>query len=193
MRSFVLCVSAAAMLSWTVTANGAATVFTTNSSATQTINSPLFGGSVSLSSAGPQVFTINPATGVAGVTSDFTGSDLPDPLHPGEFLTYQLYNTVTQGIVKQNNSGSYDITFELLFELKITSGILSGLTFQTLQYATFATADVTTIPFPPGTAFSDPAPPDTVVVYLKIARGQKLRLPLGTSTNRVVTVDEIVP
>ena len=65
----------------------AAVVFETVSLATQTIESPLFGNApVVISATGVQIFTLDLGTGVAGVTSDLKGTDLPDPLSPGAFL-----------------------------------------------------------------------------------------------------------
>ena len=142
--------------------------FETISTATQMIESPLLGGTVTLTVHGPQVFTIDPMSGMANVTSAFQGSDFPDPLNPGQFLSYDLYNTLTTGTVTTNGSGSYDITYELLFELKLTSGLLSGFTFETLQDATFTALGVPTLPFPVGTAFSDQSGgSDAVNIYVK--------------------------
>ena len=73
--------------------------FDTRSTASQTIDSPLFGAPFTLTATGTQHFTIDPGTGFANVTSNFTGSNLPDPLNPGGFLSYSLYNTVTTGTV----------------------------------------------------------------------------------------------
>jgi hypothetical protein len=86
-------------------------VFDTESTATQIISSPLFGGAVPLDATGPQQFTINTTTGAANVTSAFQGSDFPNPYAPGQFFTYDLYNTVTTGTVTTNPSGSYDISY----------------------------------------------------------------------------------
>ena len=194
MRCLVLCLSLAATLSWTQIAKGDI-IFTTQSTATQVITSPLFGGSVSLTATGPQVFTLNPATGFADVTSDFKGSDLPDPLNPGGFLSYDLFNTTTMGTVVQNPSGSFDVSFEVLFELRVTSGPLAGLTFETQQFATFSAANVPAIPFPPGTAFSDPTPPDTLPIFVKFDPTGTFPpgALVGTSSNRVVTINSVVP
>jgi hypothetical protein len=178
-------------------ARGETVVFNTESSATQMIYSPLLGGTVMLDAYGPQQFTVDTATGFANVTSDFKGSDFPDPLNPGHTLTYDLYNTVTTGTVTTTPSGAYDISYQLLFELKITSGVMAGFTFETLQYATFAASNIPTLPFPVGTAFSDPNGPgnDAVNIYVKYdptntyAPGTLA----GVSFDRVVTVDAIVP
>ena len=118
---------------------------------------------------GPQQFTIDTTTGYANVVSAFQGSDFPDPLNPGHSLTYDLYNTQTTDTVTTTPSGSYDVSYQLLFELKITSGLLAGFTFETLQNATFAASDIPTIPFPVGTAFSDPngLGNDQVDIYVK--------------------------
>jgi hypothetical protein len=172
-------------------------VFDTESTATQMISSPLFGGAVPLDATGPQQFTINTTTGAANVTSAFQGSDFPNPYAPGQFFTYDLYNTVTTGTVTTNPSGSYDISYSLLFELKLTSGPLAGLIFETLQDATFASSNIPTLPFPAGTAFSDPAGPanDAVNIYVKydptgtFAPGTLV----GESFDRLVTVNSIVP
>lgn len=180
-----------------VDARAGLVVFDTESTATQMIYSPLLGGTVALDAAGLQQFTINTTTGAADVTSAFQGSDFPNPYSPGQFFTYDLYNTVTTGTVTTNLSGSYDISYSLLFELKLTSGPLAGLIFETLQDATFASSDIPTLPFPVGTAFSDPAGPanDGVYIYVKYdptgtyAPGTLA----GESFDRVVTVNSIVP
>jgi hypothetical protein len=172
-------------------------VFDTFSTATQMIYSPLLGGTVMIDAQGPQQFTIDTTTGYANVASAFEGSDFPDPLNPGQFLTYDLYNTITTGTVTTNPAGSYDISYQLLFELKITSGLLAGFTFETLQDATFAASDIPTLPFPAGTAFSDPSGlgNDPVDIYVKddptntYAPGTLA----GVSSDRVVTVSGVVP
>ena len=180
-----------------VEARAGVVVFDTQSTATQMIYSPLFGGAVPLDAAGPQQFTIDTTTGAAYVTSAFQGSDFPNPYSPGQFFTYDLYNTVTTGTVITNPSGTYDISYSLLFELKLTSGPLAGLIFETLDNATFASSGIPTLPFPPGTAFSDPAGPanDSVNIYVKydptgtFAAGTLA----GVSFDRLVTVNSIVP
>jgi hypothetical protein len=176
----------------------AGTMFDTQSTATQMISSPLLGPNpVTLTAPGPQHFTIDTALGTAGVTSAFRGSDFPDPLNPGQFLTYDLYNTQTTGTVTTNGSGTYDITYHLLFELKLTSGPLAGLTFETLQNATFAASNIPSIPFPAGTAFFDPngSPADLVNIYVKY--DPTGTFPAGTlvgaSFDRLVTVNQVVP
>jgi hypothetical protein len=119
----------------------------------------------------------------------FQGNDLPDPFLPGTFDSYSLYNTVTTGVVTMNPSGSYHITFSLLFELDVTSGALTGLSLVTEQNATFAAADVSTIPFSVGTAFFDPSGSDAVGVYLKNDFGPyEAGTLVGESYDRVVTV-----
>jgi hypothetical protein len=161
-------------------------VFDTESTATQMISSPLLGGAVSITAYGPQQFTIDTTNGTANVTSEFHGSDFPDPNNPGQFLTYDLYNTLTTGAVTTDPSGGYDIAYHLLFELKITSGSLAGLTFDTQQDATFAASNIPGFPFPAGTSFSDPSGSDAVGIYV----GGNL---VGTSFDRVVTINQIVP
>lgn len=189
MRGFLFCLSLAATFSLTQTATGTV-VFETHSTATQTIASPLFGGAVVITGVGTQVFTIDPSSGFANVASDFKGSDLPNPLLPGGFLTYDLYNTATTGTVTINGSGSYNIDFEL----RITNGPLSGLTFETMQLATFAASNIPTLPFPIGTAFSDPTPPDTLAISVKFDPTHTFSVGtvIGTSSNRVVTIDGII-
>ena len=139
---------------------------------------------------GPQTFDLNLVTGKAGVTSAFTGTDFPDPLSPGGFLNYDLYNTVTNGTVTQVGS-MYDVSFSLLFELKLTSGPLAGLTFETKDYATFAASSIPSIPFPAGTSFSDPnIPNDAVPIYVKFDPTGTFTpgTLVGASFDRVVTV-----
>ena len=127
-----------------------------------------------------------------------SGQRFPQSLQSRAVLShYDLYNTVTTGTVTTNPSGSYDISYSLLFELKLTSGPLAGLIFETLQDATFAASDIPTLPFPAGTAFSDPAGPanDGIYIYVKYdptgtyAPGTLA----GESFDRVVTVNSIVP
>jgi hypothetical protein len=167
-------------------------VFDTESTATQMISSPLL-GSFALDANGPQQFTIDTTLGTANVTSAFQGSDFPDPFS-GQHDTYNLYNTTTFGTVTTNPSGSYNISFQVLFELDVTSGPLNGLSLVTAQYATFAASNVPTLPFPAGTAFSDPSGSDSVNVYLKDAFGP---YPAGTlagvSFDRLVTINSVVP
>lgn len=165
-------------------------VFNTESRATQEIYSPPLGGVFTLNAFGPQTFDLNLVTGTASVTSAFKGSDFPDPFDPSMPFTYDLYNTVTTGTVTQVGS-MYDVSFSLLFELKLTSGPLAGLTFETLDYATFAASNIPSLPFPSGTSFSDPsAPADFVNIYVKydptgtFAPGTLV----GASFDRVVTV-----
>jgi hypothetical protein len=175
-----------------------AEIFETVSVATQTIESPLFGSApVVISATGIQIFTLDVGTGVAGVTSDFKGTDLPDPLSPGSFLNYDLYNipASTSGTIVLNGSGSYDVDFQLLFGLTITSGVLAGQTFETKEFATFAATNIPSIPFPAGTVFADPTPPDTVAIFAKtsLANVYNAGDPVGTSSNRTVTILNVVP
>jgi hypothetical protein len=176
----------------------AAVIFETVSVATQTIASPLFGSDpVVISATGVQIFTLDLGTGVAGVTSDFKGTDLPDPLNPGSFLNYDLYNipASTTGTVVLNSSGSYDVDFQLLFEVMITSGDLAGQTFETQEFATFAATNIPSIPFPAGTVFADSTPPDTVVIFAKTSLPGVYNAgdPVGTSSDRTVTILNVVP
>jgi hypothetical protein len=137
---------------------------------------------------------------VAGVTSDFEGADLPDPLNPGSFLTYDLYNTATVGTVTPDGTGGFDITFTLLFEVRITSGLLAGTTFETLTDALFSTTGAS-LPFAPGTVFGDPArPADGVFVFVKTdpsgiltAAGAPPGTLVGVSFDRTVTINAVVP
>jgi hypothetical protein len=173
-------------------ARGGDIVFDTESSATQMISSSLL-GNFALNASGPQQFTIDTALGTANVTSAFQGSDFPDPFS-GKYDTYNLYNTTTTGTVTTNPSGSYNISFQVLFELDVTSGPLNGLSLVTTSYATFAASNVPTLPFPVGTAFFDPSGSDSVNVYLKNDFGP---YPAGTlagvSFDRVVTINAVVP
>ena len=165
-------------------------VFNTESTANQEIDSPPLGGVFALHAHGPQTFDLNLVTGTASVTSAFTGTDFPDPLSPGSFLNYDLYNTVTTGTVTQVGT-MYNVSFSLLFELKLTSGPLAGLTFETKDDATFAAANIPSLPFPAGTSFSDPnIPNDVVPIYVKY--DPTFTFPVGTlvgaSFDRVVTI-----
>lgn len=165
-------------------------IFSTQSTATQEIYSPPLGGSFSLSASGPQTFDLNLAAGTATVTSAFTGTDFPDPLNPGSFLNYDLYNTTTTGTVTQVGS-MYNVNFSVLFELQLTSGPLAGFTFQTESYATFDAANIPSTPFPVGTSFSDPnAPNDSVPIYVKYdpSNTYPVGTEAGVSFNRAVTV-----
>ena len=112
-------------------------MFETESTATQTITSPFVGGSAVISAHGLQTFTIDTTLGTAGVTSAFYGSDFPDIADPSLPFTYFLTNTTTIGTVTTEPSGSYDISFRILFTLTLTSGPDAGVTFQTKDYATF--------------------------------------------------------
>jgi hypothetical protein len=167
-------------------------VFDTESTATQNISSPLL-GNFTLTATGPQQFTIDTTNATANVTSMFQGSDFPDPF-TGLHDTYNLYNTVTTGTVTTNPSGSFNISFKLLFELDVTSGALAGLSLVTTQDAIFAASNVPTLPFPAGTAFSDPSGSDSVNVFLKNAFGPYPAGTLaGTSFDRLVTVNSVIP
>lgn len=169
--------------------------FDTLSTATQDITSPLLGGTVHLVSPGPQHFTFDTTLGTATVTSAFTGSDFPDPTNPGHFVTYNLYNTLTTGTVTTEPSGSFDIKYQLLFELDITSGALAGFQFSTQKNANFDALNAPTLPFLAGTSFSDPGGSDAVNIYVKFdptgtyAAGTLV----GSSSNRVVTVNHVIP
>jgi PEP-CTERM motif len=168
-------------------------VFDTESTATQMISSPLL-GTFPLDASGTQQFTINTTTGFANVTSSFQGSDLPDPF-TGQNDTYNLYNTATTGSVTMNPSGSYNISFQLLFELDVTSGALNGLSLVTMENATFENVNVTALPFPVPIAFSDTSGgSDSVGVYLKNDFGNYTAgTQAGVSYDRIVTVNSIVP
>jgi hypothetical protein len=166
-------------------------VFDTQSTATQNISSPLL-GDFTLTATGTQQFTIDPSSGYAYVTSMFHGSDFPDPVF-GD-ATYNLYNTITTGTVTTNPSGTYNVSFQLLFELDVTSGTFAGLSLVTMDSATFAASNIPSLPFPDGTAFSDPSGSDTLGVYLLNAFGPYPPGTLaGTSSHRVVTVNAIIP
>ncbi len=161
--------------------------FDTYSTADQMIFSPPLGGTFPLHSTGTQHFVIDTTMGTASVTSMFQGSDFPDPFAPGTFDTYNLYNTTTAGTVTGGPSG-YTITFPVLFELDLTSGLGAGFSFVTLDNATFQATGVTAFPFPFPTSFSDPASPnDGVLLYIKGALDVG---PLGFSFDRIVTAPE---
>jgi hypothetical protein len=196
MHRMKLGLALAAVLSFTASAR--AVVIEAQSTATQTLNSPLFGGSVVVTSTGPQTFTLDLAAGTASVTSLFHGTDLPNAGAPGTFLPYDLYNTATTGTVVAV-PGGYNINFELLFELKITEPSFGGMTFETKQNATFFTADAS-LPFAPGTVFSDPTPPDTLPIFLKsdpngllAGFGLSVGDQTGASSLRTVTINSAVP
>ena len=112
-------------------------------------------------------------------------------------MNYDLYNipASTSGTVVLNGSGSYDVSFQLLFELMITSGVLAGQTFETKQDATFTATSIPGLPFPAGTVFADPTPPDTVLVYAKTSLPGIYNAgdPIGTSSSRTVTILRAVP
>jgi len=174
-----------------IEARAGSIVFDTESTATQSISSPLL-GNFTLTATGTQQFTVDPTTGYANVTSKFQGSDFPDPITGHDM--YNLYNTVTTGTVTTNPSGSFNISFQLLFELDVTSGTFAGLSLVTKENATFAASDVPTLPFPAGTAFSDPSGSDSVSVYLLNAFGPYPAGTLaGTSFDRLVTVNAVIP
>ena len=168
--------------------------FSTNTTATQSISSPFYpGGPITITSRGPQHFVINTNTGIASVTSFFQGDDLPNPLGPGS-LRYNAYNTTTAGTVTQTAPGVYTITFELLFELQVTSGSLAGLIVETHDAAKFEASNLGNFPFLPGTAFLDPVKPDAVNLYVKDAFGPLAAGSLfGQDFDRTVTINSIVP
>jgi MYXO-CTERM domain-containing protein len=191
-----LSLAIAAVIAFTAPAK--AVVIEAQSTATQTLTSPLFGGSVVVTASGPQTFTLDLDAGTASVTSLFQGTDLPNAGAPGTFLPYDLYNTATTGTVVAV-PGGYNINFELLFELKITEPTFGGMTFETKQNATFFTADAS-LPFAPGTVFSDQTPPDTLPIFLKsdplgLLAGFGLAVGdvTGTSSLRTVTINSAVP
>jgi hypothetical protein len=170
-----------------VEARAGTIVFDTESTATQNISSPLL-GNFTLTAKGTQEFTIDTTNGTANVTSLFQGTDFPGQ------STYNLYNTVTTGTVTTNPSGSFNISFQLLFELDVTGGTFAGLSLVTTQNAIFAASNVPTLPFPAGTAFSDPSGSDTVNVYLKNAFDNFPAGTLaGTSSDRLVTINSVIP
>ncbi len=173
--------------------------FSTESTATQMLFSPLFGSNpVTITAHGPQTFTINPANGTANVTSDFKGSDFPNPIGPG-FWSYHLYNTTTTGTVTPSGPGSYTVTFPVLFALTLTSGPLAGVTFETKDPATFTAT--TALPFPAGTVFGDPSrtstfpSPDAVGIYAAdtvpgfFNKGELI----GYSFDRTVVINAVTP
>ena len=172
--------------------------FVTASTATQTITSPLVAnGMINLNATGFQHFTISPSTGFANVTSSFQGNDF---LTAFGAASYTLTNTQTSGTVTVGTNGVYTVSFQLLFELKITSGVLTGVTFDTLTNALFR-GTTATLPFPNNTVFGDPARPnDAVAIYLEAdpngvlaSLGVPIGASVGTSSNRVVTALNVVP
>jgi hypothetical protein len=171
--------------------------FFTNSTATQTITSPLFGNvPFSITAQGPQHFVIDPATGSASVTSNFQGTDLPNPGVPGSFFSYNLFNTATTGTVTPAGVGPYTVTFSLLFELDITSGPFAGLELETTQNAIFQASNIAGFPFVAGTTFGDPnRPADGVTIFVKVDPTNTLAAgtTFGTSSDRVVTIISAVP
>lgn len=174
--------------------------FDTESTATQKITSSLVnGGSINLNSAGSQHFTIDLVNGTANVTSAFKGTDFAAL---NTTFDYNLYNTATTGTVSVSG-GNYTVTFMLLFELKITGGaggLLDGTVFETKDNAIF-TGTVGSLPFPDNSVFGDPNRPiDPVAIYLKSdptgllgTNGITIGAPIGTSSNRVVTILRSVP
>jgi hypothetical protein len=178
----------------------ASIVFDTQSTAVQTITSPLYAGlpnsSIVLSAAGTQQFTLDLTTGVANVTSSFHGTDF---LATDGFASYDLYNTATTGTVT-DNGGSFTIHFSLLFELKITSGALDGVIFETKTDSIFE-GTVASLPFPNNSVFGDPARPnDSVAIFVKADPNGVLGLlgiPIGaqagSSSDRVVTTLNVIP
>jgi hypothetical protein len=175
-----------------------AVVIEAQSTATQTLTSPLFGGSVNITASGPQTFTLDLDAGTASVTSLFHGTDLPNAGAPGTFLPYDLYNTATTGTVVAV-PGGYNINFELLFELKITEPTFGGMTFETKQNATFFASNAS-LPFAAGTVFSDPTPPDMLPIFLKSDPlgllgpfGLSVGNQTGASSLRTVTINSAVP
>ena len=171
----------------------AGVVLDTYTIATQTITSPLVdGGTQTITAAGPQHFTFDLATHIATVMSSFTGNDLHiAAAFGGGTVSYDLYNTTTTGTVFQNGSGTYDIDFPLLFELKVTSPTspLFGATIETLTPSNFSVHGLASLYLPPGTVFKDlTGGTDTTLLYNK----SDPTLPVGTSSGRTVTIDSVV-
>ncbi|APW61842.1 PEP-CTERM sorting domain-containing protein [Paludisphaera borealis] len=197
MRPHRLCFTLLGLFLLAPAADASIVVFETQSTAVQTITSDLVpNGSITLNAAGPQQFTLDLTTGFANVVSAFHGSDFVTPLGTA---TYDLYNTATTGTIT-DNGGSYTIHFSLLFELKITSGPLDGVIFETKTNSIFETT-VASLPFPSNTVFGDPARPnDGVTIFVKedpngvlASLGIPVGSPVGTSSNRVVTTLNVVP
>lgn len=197
-RSFLFCLPVFALIV-AGRADAAPIVFETRSTATQTVS--LFNpadpasrdvvASFPLTAAGSQTFTIDPVAGTANVVSLFQGNDLPNIFGAGPaFLAYELYNTVTTATAAETSPGLYDVALSILFELRITSPGFGGLTLETREPSVFAASGVT-LPFGAGTAFFDPIPPDFTDIFIK---GGPQGVPaIGTSSDRVVTVDSVVP
>ena len=179
LRRFQICAIALATLGLPEAAD-ASFSFTTITTATQKIDSGL--GSFTLVATGPQQFVIDTAAGTATVHSFFQGNDLAG-------FSYNLYNTTYDGTVTSNGVGGYHIVFKLLFELDVTSGPYAGLALDTHANAIFEADNISTIPFGAGVTFADPnRPNDGVAVYYKGTNNQ-----FGTSSNRTVRLDRIVP
>jgi hypothetical protein len=181
-------------------ANAGLIEFSTDGSATQMIDSPLFGGTpITLTATGGQHFTFDTGTGVANVVANFNGNDLPNPFSPGSFWSYHLFNTTTAGTFTPEGGGLFKVTFPVLFELTITSGPLSGVSVVTKDVATF-TAD-TTLPFQPGTIFGDPTrtslptSPDAVTIYAADTVPALFNAgdPVGISFDRTVLDAHVLP
>lgn len=169
--------------------------FRTYSTATQKLASPLFGAAspVTIAANGTQDFTFDTGTGIAGVTSDLSGADFPNPLSPGSFWSYHLVNTTTVGSFTPSGPGTYTATFPVQFALTLTSGPLAGVTFETnsmLPPPVF-TAD-TALPFPPGTTF---ASPDPVGIYAAVTVPGFFNAGdlIADSFDRTVVIDTVIP
>jgi hypothetical protein len=196
MRLFAPCLTLAVALATTSPAR-AGFAFSTQSTAAQTLTSPLFDPtgqgnptSITIIATGPQQYAGDVATGTSTVASQFHGFDFPTPFGLAQ---YDLYNTTTTGTITPNGSGGYNDAYTLLFELAITSGPLTGVVFETKQTTVFTANNIPTIPFPVGTAFSSLEP---LAVYLKTdptngALGVNVGSPVGVSSNRVVTITAI--
>jgi hypothetical protein len=192
MRSLTFPITLAIAFSFGLATEAGVVVLDTYSTAKQTITSPLLsGGEAVIIASGPQHFTFDLTTNVATVTSAFTGNDLPIAALGGATVAYDLYNTTTTGTVVLNGSGTYDIDFQLLFELKITSpGPLFGLTFETLTNSNFSVHGLPTLYIPPGTVFQDlTGGSDVTPIYIKGDPSS----PVGTSSGRTVTINTVVP
>lgn len=173
-------------------ANADELVFVTESSFTQSLASPFFGGNIDIAAFGLQTYTVDVDTGFANVESLFQGNDLPDPLNPGEFLNYDLYNTATTGSIVENVDGFFDIQFSALFELRVTSGLFTGFTFETLDFASFDAIDIDGVPFPPGTLFYSPDSVDVFVQFDPTFTFPPGEL-IGESFERRITIQSVVP
>jgi hypothetical protein len=169
-------------------------VVDTQATAVQMVQStPLFGPDpIALTAEGSLRFFLDLAAGTADVDSDFKGTDLPDPFTPGSFLTYDLYESlVVFGATLQNADGTFDVIIDTFFELKVTSGPLSGLIVTTLAPGHFVADNISSLLIPPGTVISDPSGLDLLPIGIKVDPTGTLPIgvPIGVDFDRTVTIN----